>query len=321
MPLTIADLTTNVTTDTSFVVTGDGVFDDLMETVDAHLDAQFKLGRITGTDYSTVYLGALQATLQQAVAYLLGQESTNAQVVSAGIQDALVTAQELKVDADIVSLGIQDGVTTKQGLLVDAQVISAGVQDGVAVKQGLKIDAEELLVDAQKLKVDAEELLVDKQALQVDAEIAVLDQKEITEWAATEQTTAIAPTSTSVIGIDGALKAAQIAKLGADQTAVADKAVAEVSLLGQKEVTEYSQTNQTTLTPAAAASTIGKQQTLYTEQAKGFQWNADQKYLKTLLDAWSINISTSGVSATGVTAINETGTGNINTQIANAEPI
>ena len=57
-----------------------------------------------------------------------------------------------------------------------------------------------------------------------------------------------------------------------------------------------------------------------TEQAKGFQWNADQKYLKTLLDAWAVNISTAGVASTGVTAINTTGTGNINTQIANAEP-
>ena len=65
---------------------------------------------------------------------------------------------------------------------------------------------------------------------------------------------------------------------------------------------------------------MGKQVTLYGEQAKGFKWNADQKYLKTLLDAWAINISTAGVASTGVVAINATGTGNINTQITNAEP-
>jgi hypothetical protein len=172
MPLTIADLTTNLATSATFEVTGDGVFDDLMETVNAHLDAQFQLGRITGTEYSTVYLGALQATVQQAVTYLLGQEKTNA----------------------------------------------------------------------------------------------------------------------------------------------------EVSLLGQKEITEFAQTNQSTLVAADTNSTLGRQQNLYTEQAKGFQWNADQKYLKTLLDAWAINISTAGVAATGVTAINEVGVGNINTQITNAEP-
>ncbi len=172
MTLTIANLTTNVATDSSYVVTGDGVLDDIMETVNAHLDAQFKLGRITGTDYATVYLGAMQAAVAQAVQYAMGQEKTNA----------------------------------------------------------------------------------------------------------------------------------------------------EVSLLNQKDITEFAQTNQTTKVAADTLSTQGRQQNLYTEQAKGFQWNADQKYLKTLLDAWSINISTAGVAATGVTAINETGTGNINTQITNAEP-
>lgn len=172
MTITIASLTTNVATSATYVVTGDGVLDDIMETVNAHLDAQFKLGRITGTDYATVYLGAMQAAVAQAVQYTMGLEKTNA----------------------------------------------------------------------------------------------------------------------------------------------------EVSLLTQKDITEFAQTNQTSKVAANTLSTQGRQQNLYTEQAKGFQWNADQKYLKTLLDAWSINISTAGVAATGVTAINETGTGNINTQITNAEP-
>jgi hypothetical protein len=172
MAITIANLTAGVSTDASNVVTGTGVFDDMMETVNAHMAAQFNLGRITGSDYATVYLTAIQATVQQAVAY---------------------------------TIGIQKG----------------------------------------------------------NAEESLLFQKEITEFAQTEKTTKVAPTSTSV---------------------------------------------------------IGKANNLVTEQAKGFQWNADQKYLKTLLDAWAINISTAGTASTGVTALNTTGTGNINTQITNAEP-
>jgi hypothetical protein len=172
MPLTIANLTAGVSTDADNIVTGTGIFDDLMETVNAHMAAQYNLGRITGSDYATVYLTVMQATIQQAVAYTLGQAKTN-------------------------------------------------------------------------------------------AETDLLFQKEVTEFAQTEQSTKVAPSSTSV---------------------------------------------------------IGKANNLSTEQAKGFKWNADQKYLKTLLDAWSVNISTAGVAATGVTAINETGTGNINTQISNAEP-
>lgn len=173
MPITVANLTTNITTSAEYVVTGDGVFDDLMETMTAHLDAQYKLGRIVGTDYATVYLGAMQTVLQQSVQFILGQEKTNA----------------------------------------------------------------------------------------------------------------------------------------------------ESALLAQKEITEFSQTNQSTKIEAATASTMGRQQNLYTEQAKGFKWNADQKYLKTLMDAWSINITTAGVAATGVLAINETGANNLNDQISNAEPV
>jgi len=154
---------------TNNVVTGSGAFDDLMEAVNIHLDAQFNLGRITGSDYATVYLGAMQSALQQSVAFVFGLEKTNA----------------------------------------------------------------------------------------------------------------------------------------------------EVTLINQKEVTEFGQTLQTTKTTPNANSVLGKQITLYGEQAKGFKWNADQKYLKTLMDAWAINISTVGVGDTGVTSLQASG---MNTQISNAEP-
>ena len=172
MAIDISNFTQNVTTSADNVVTGSGIFDDMMETVNAHMAAQFNLGRITGSDYATVYLTAIQATVQQAVAFTIGAQKGN-------------------------------------------------------------------------------------------AEEALLSQKGVTEFAQTDRSTKVAPTATSIMGAAAALSA---------------------------------------------------------EQAKGFKWNADQKYLKTILDAWSINISTAGVPATLVTAINATGTGNINTQISNAEP-
>ena len=172
MAITIANLTANVSTSSANVVTGTGVFDDMMETVNAHMAAQFNLGRITGTDYATVYLTAIEAAIEHSIQYTLGQAKTNA----------------------------------------------------------------------------------------------------------------------------------------------------EVSLLFQKEITEFAQTEVATKIVPATGSILDNQATLTAEQAKGFKWNADQKYLKTLLDAWSINISTAGVAATGIDAINETGTDNMNTQISNAEP-
>ena len=158
---------------TNNVVTGSGSFDDLMEAVNIHLDAQFNLGRITGSDYATVYLGAMQAALQNSVAFTLGLEKTNA----------------------------------------------------------------------------------------------------------------------------------------------------EVTLINQKEVTEYGQTLQSTKATPNANSVLGKQITLYGEQAKGFKWNADQKYLKTLLDAWAINVSTAGTAVTTVESLLSGGVGtDLNDRIDNAEP-
>ena len=176
MALTQANLTQgSALTVTNNVVTGTGVFDDLMEAVTTHLEAQYQLGRITGGDFATVYLGAMQSALQQSVSYAIGSEKTNA----------------------------------------------------------------------------------------------------------------------------------------------------EVTLINQKEITEFGQTQKSSKIAPHADSILGKQATLYGEQAKGFKWNADQKYLKTILDAWAINISTAGVAATNITAINApdaSGVPGLNSHITNSEP-
>ena len=143
----MADITFNDLSDTteSTISAKTGNFDELMKTVTLHLEEQFNAGRITGTDYATVYLGALQSVLAQAVTFTLNMNKANK----------------------------------------------------------------------------------------------------------------------------------------------------ETDLLAQKEITEYAQTGKTSITLPDAASVSGKQITLFTEQAKGFKWNAENKYLKALLDAYAINVSVS----------------------------
>ena len=99
-----------------------------------------------------------------------------------------------------------------------------------------------------------------------------------------------------------------------------EKTDAEKALLGQKEITEYAQTQKSTKAAPDAGSIMGKQATLYGEQSKGFKWNADQKYLDTLLKAWQMNVNTAGIPSTGVDALNATGTPNINTIISDSKP-
>ena len=160
-------------TDANYVVTGSGIFDDLMESINVHLDAQFKLGRITGAEYATVYVGAMQSALQNAASFALQLEKTNA----------------------------------------------------------------------------------------------------------------------------------------------------ETALLVQKEITEFAQTGQSTKTLSDDMSILGKQRELYEEQAKGFKWNADQKYLDSLLRAWGMNVNTAGVPSTAVTAFGASGVLSINTIIEDGKPV
>ena len=143
----MADITFNDLSDTteSTISAKTGNFDELMKTVTLHLEEQFNAGRITGTDYATVYLGALQSVLAQAVTFTLNMNKANK----------------------------------------------------------------------------------------------------------------------------------------------------ETDLLTQKEITEFAQTGKTSSILPDASSVSGKQITLFTEQAKGFKWNAENKYLKALLDAYAINVSVS----------------------------
>lgn len=153
---------------------GTGNFDKLMKVVTLHVEAQFNAGRITGTDYATVYLGALQSTLAQAVNFTLNMNKANN----------------------------------------------------------------------------------------------------------------------------------------------------EADLLAQKEITEYAQTGTTSAsTLPVSGSVTGKQITLFTEQAKGFKWNAENKYLKALLDAYAINVSVSKV-ADSATAKLQGGSSNtgIDSVISSMEP-
>jgi len=327
MAITQANLTQgSALTVTNNVVTGTGVFDDLMEAVTTHLEAQYQLGRITGGDFATVYLGAMQAAISQSVSFTLGQESTNAAVI-------LQTKQGLKVDKDALLVVAQELLTDAQKTKVDADVVLAGKQGALTDAQKLKVDADELLVDkqvvkltsdialdakqgllvdSQKLKVNADKLLTDSQKLKVDADELLVDKQ------------VVKLTADIALGVkQGALVDAQELKVDADKLLVDAqklKVDGEKALLLQKQTTEFAQTRVTGNNTPHADSILGKQASLYGEQAKGFKWNADQKYLKTIFDAWAINISTAGVADTAIAALKPTGTGNIQGIITNALP-
>jgi len=76
-------LSTPIETLTTVSLDGSGVFDQLMKATKLHLKEEFEAQRITGNQYSEVYLGALAAVLQTATQFLLNEQQVhqiNAQI-------------------------------------------------------------------------------------------------------------------------------------------------------------------------------------------------------------------------------------------------
>ena len=144
--LTNTDLTAadglQISQDGAFTVHGSGTFDDLMEAVNKHLDAQFRLSRIQGADYANAYASSLQAAMSNAVQYLLGRANAE-----------LIDAQIRKIDAEIVLLG-------QQGDKLAADIILVG-------KQGEKTNAERALLDAKRATEDKQLDVLAEQALMI----------------------------------------------------------------------------------------------------------------------------------------------------------
>jgi len=74
--INISDITSNISVDNDYNVSGDGYFDDLMESVNKHLLAQYQANRITGDSYAKAYVSMMQSVLGQAIQFGLAKRST-----------------------------------------------------------------------------------------------------------------------------------------------------------------------------------------------------------------------------------------------------
>ena len=64
----------DITKLTSGTLDGTGAFDVLMRAAKEHLLEEYNDSRITGDEYSTVYLGMMTGVLQQAIQFLISHQ-------------------------------------------------------------------------------------------------------------------------------------------------------------------------------------------------------------------------------------------------------
>lgn len=138
----LADLTNEIVTPTE----GDGILDILLEKMEARLQEQFDAGRITGSDFATVYAQSFAQVLQNSINFLLNKDKA---AMDAAIAEATVEKQwgydvTTDVDGDLVL-----GVSTGTGL-IDYQVTDAQNKIDLTVGQVAKIYADVALVGQQQ---------------------------------------------------------------------------------------------------------------------------------------------------------------------------
>ena len=312
-PIDITDISTltapNVALLTTKSISGTGVFDVLMSVVKLHLLEEYNEGRITGEEYSTVYLGALNAVMQQSNAFIANHQNEERTRAEIGLIRQQTVSELARTDNTIpAGLGF-NGTTAVEGLLANDLLVSAKQID-LITSQIATADAEEALI-GQKIITELVETSSDlttaraagyglnvtnsitgygeAKLAQMAMELDLIEQKLTTEVAQTSSTKPIGlgqmDNTTTMVGVLGA----QVIK-----------STAEIDLLNQKTATEFAQIADLTTGGAAVAGVVGKQKLLYAAQTDGFTRDAEQKAAKIMVDAWSVD-ATMGVGTANAT--------------------
>lgn len=232
-------------------VDGEGIFDQMMRSIKAHLLEEYTSQRIRGAEYTQVYLGAMQAAMQQSLQWeLSAQNSANqaeqieAQTSQINKQTELTEEQIALTSAQTELVKEQENTQIEQTQLVDQQGTNAGLEADNIPKQGSNIDANTALTESQDENTRSQTLLVQEQTTNATKTGLVLDEQK-------------------------------------------DKTHNEADTIGQKYKTEQAQINDS-VDGNAVAGIIGKQKSLYSAQTDGYARDAEQKATKITMDAWSV---------------------------------
>ena len=272
MPVTLTPITLPQLTEAT--TNGSGVFDVLMKATKAHLEQEFTQGRIKGAEYATVYLGSLEAVMQNALQFLLQKDKTILEGELLNKQIALAEVELAKANAEL--LIIQQGLPKIQAEIANLQAQTA-------------------LTQQQKENIAAEALNIPKQGILLDAQAAVQNQQSrnlASEKLGIEARTLLTTQQTANAVLEGKVLTAQECKLRAEYDVLLStnlKTREETTLLLWKTNTEKAQTMALGVDDN---SVIGKQKALYGAQTDGFKRDAEQKAAKLLADTWSVRRTT-----------------------------
>lgn len=99
-PIAVSDVTNAVRDPNTGIITGTGAFDVFMLSMKKFIDTEYDLNRINSDQYPTVFLGAMQTALTQAVTFVLQKPLLERQADSETSKKTLIDRQTKGFDDD-----------------------------------------------------------------------------------------------------------------------------------------------------------------------------------------------------------------------------
>lgn len=129
---------------------GVGSFDIFMQAVSSHLAVQHKSQRITGNDYATVYINAMQLALQSGAEFILSKCKTQAEInlINAQTAKALWEVKQGEIQYLIAQAMLER--TRAEVELMQQRVITEQAQtDGAVIGPESMLDRQAKLIEKQ----------------------------------------------------------------------------------------------------------------------------------------------------------------------------
>lgn len=270
----------NISELTSGKLGGNGTFDIIMGALNAHIEHQFKLGRIRATDYANTYIQAMQMALQQASSYAIAKAKLPLELQQ-------LEAQNHKIATDIA-------VMTKQGALYDSQTLQTMAQTDQIKQQTV------LIKEQTRKEIYETDYVLPKQLQQADAQIAQLvkdtqlKEYELVHIKPLELENArteveIKEQQIEVSKADLAIKQQQLELAKYQFTYQAPSEVAktksEADYYKYRAINEQAQTDPSVV---REGSTTALNNALIREQSRQFMRSAQQGFLSEMIGSWKV---------------------------------
>lgn len=283
--LNIDEFTHNVETDNILgTVTGDGIFDTLMETATKHLLVQFESNRIRQEDYANAYIHIYEVTLQAAL--------------KAWLEKDLVAAQIRQTEAGTAKIEAETAKTTAEMTMIQPQIDKIEAETAKIEAETSLLPLQKTLLEAEAQKTAAETGKIESETTKIEAETELLPlQKDIllVEKSKVEAETARIESETKLVQPQIAKLEAETDKVEAETTLIPE----QLNLLAAQAVNESEKlkllAEQLKLLTAQKGTEENKA-ALYRRQIEGFDESYKEKILKIMLDAWGIGFSVGGDS-------------------------